>query len=220
MRFLFSQPNMIVRWLGQQDYLSCWQAMQKFTTERHADTPDEIWLLEHNPVFTQGQNGKAEHVLTAGVAGDIPIVKTDRGGQITYHGPGQLIVYTLIDLKRQQLNIREFVTLLENTIIEFLNPYTTQAYAKCKAPGVYVKDTKTAEEEHKICSIGLRIRRGCAYHGIAFNVDMDLTPFSQINPCGFPQLKMTQLAHLGGGSDILATAQQLFPYLLKRLQVN
>ncbi len=179
-----STSSVIIRDLGQQDYQVCWQMMQTFTQQRHENTPDEIWLLEHHPIFTQGQNGKAEHLLNPG---SIPVIQTDRGGQITYHGLGQLVIYTLIDLRRKKLNIREIVSLLENSVINILSQYGIQASAKSDAPGVYV-------ENKKICSVGLRIRRGCSYHGLAFNVSMDLQPFSRINPCGFSQLEMTQLA--------------------------
>ena len=177
-----------IRWLGRQEYLACWASMQQFTNARNDETMDEIWLLEHHPVFTQGQNGKPEHVLNPG---NIPIVQTDRGGQVTYHGPGQLMIYTLIDLKRKKLNVRELVTRLEQSIIDLLAEYGITALAKREAPGVYMDDKK-------ICSIGLRIRKGCAYHGIAFNVALDLEPFTRINPCGFKELQMTQFAELGG----------------------
>lgn len=179
-----------VRWLAKLDYIPCWQAMKQFTHNRDENTHDEIWLLEHTPVFTQGQNGKPEHILSPGI---IPIVKTDRGGQVTYHGPGQLMVYTLIDLRRKKLNVREFVTILEQSVIDLLAESKVNAYAKREAPGVYIKETGE-EREKKICSIGLRIRQGCTYHGIALNVNMDLKPFNLINPCGFVDLKMTQLA--------------------------
>jgi len=200
----------IIRWLGEQDYMSCWQAMKTFTDTRGTTTPDEIWLLEHKPVFTQGQNDKAEHVLNAG---NIPVVQTDRGGQVTYHGPGQLMVYTLIDLRRLKLNIRELVSLLEKSVIDLLAAHNITAYAKREAPGVYV-------ENQKICSIGLRIRRGCAYHGIAFNINMDLEPFSRINPCGFTGLKMVQLAELGGPDSTQEAGKQLIEYLIKNLGYN
>jgi lipoyl(octanoyl) transferase len=170
---------------GIQDYQHCWEEMKTFTNQRTPETTDEIWIVEHPPVFTQGQNGKPEHILQTS---QIPIVPTDRGGQVTYHGPGQWLIYTLVDVKRKKLNVREFVSALENSIIQFLAIYHIQANAKCKAPGVYVN-------EKKICSIGLRVRKGCSYHGLAFNIDMDLTPFSYINPCGFSELKMTQLKH-------------------------
>jgi lipoyl(octanoyl) transferase len=181
--------------------------MQQFTHHRHEQSIDEIWLLEHHPIFTQGQNGKAEHVLDSG---DIPVVKTDRGGQVTYHGPGQLIVYTLIDLQRKKLHVRQLVTLLEQSVIGLLADYGAPAYAKREAPGVYVAGKK-------ICSIGLRIRRGCAYHGIAFNVAMDLAPFARINPCGFTALEMTQFSALGGLNGTLETGHKLTNYLVKKL---
>ncbi|MBX3709600.1 MAG: lipoyl(octanoyl) transferase LipB [Gammaproteobacteria bacterium] len=196
-----------VRWLGKQDYTSCWHAMQEFTHHRNDETADEIWLLEHPPVFTQGQNGKVEHILNPG---NIPVVQTDRGGQVTYHGPGQLMVYTLIDLKRKHLNVREVVTILEQSVIELLSEYKITARAKCEAPGVYV-------ENKKICSIGLRIRRGCTYHGAAFNIFMDLEPFTRIHPCGFTMLEMTQFSALGGLKDTLESGRKLVNYLMKNL---
>jgi lipoyl(octanoyl) transferase len=196
-----------VRYLGQQDYATCWQAMREFTDTRDEQTLDEIWLLEHAPVFTQGQNGKAENVLNAGT---IPIIQTDRGGQVTYHGPGQLMLYLLVDLRRKHLNVRGLVTILEQSVIDLLAAYQINAAAKKEAPGVYV-DSK------KICSIGLRIRRGCSYHGIAFNVDMDLEPFNRINPCGFSGLQMTQFAELGGLASIEESGRQIVNYLMKTL---
>jgi lipoyl(octanoyl) transferase len=196
-----------IKWLGQQDYLSCWRAMQQFTNTRTEATKDEIWLLEHMPVFTQGQNGKPEHILAPGT---IPIIQTDRGGQVTYHGPGQLMVYILLDLKRKKFNVRKLVTLLEQSVIDLLFDYGISAKAEREAPGVYVNSKK-------ICSVGLRIRRGCSYHGIAFNIAMDLKPYSQINPCGFSDLKMTQLSELGGPGDIVETGRELINYLMKNL---
>lgn len=197
-----------IRWLGQQDYLATWQAMQQFTQQRNEATRDEIWLLEHHPVFTQGQNGKQEHVLDPGT---IPVIQTDRGGQVTYHGPGQLMVYTLIDLKRKKLNIRKLVTCLEQSVIDLLAEYGIIAEAKREAPGVYVK-------QNKICSIGLRIRKGCSYHGIAFNIAMDLGPFNRIHPCGFSQLKMTQLCEFTEVKGTLETGHHLVNYLMKNLR--
>lgn len=197
----------IVRWLGKQPYQPCWEKMQAFTQARNESTLDEIWLLEHFPVFTQGQNGKPEHVLNAG---DIPIVQTDRGGQVTYHGPGQLMVYTLVDLKRKKLNVRQLVTLLEQSIIDLLAEHRITAYAKADAPGIYVNDAK-------IGSIGLRIRKGCSYHGIAFNVALDLEPFTRINPCGFTALKMAQFSTLGGLSDTQQTGTALIKHLAANL---
>lgn len=173
-----------VRWLGRVDYEPAWHAMQDFTDRRGADTPDEIWLLEHPPVFTQGQAGKAEHLL---FPGDIPVVQVDRGGQVTYHGPGQLVAYILIDVRRQGIGVRDLVSLIENSLVQLLAGYNVTSRAKADAPGVYVNDAK-------IASLGLRIRRGCSFHGLALNVAMDLEPFRRINPCGYQGLRMTQLA--------------------------
>lgn len=173
-----------VRWLGQVDYEPAWHAMQEFTDRRDADSPDEIWLLEHPPVFTQGQAGKAEHLL---FPGGIPVVQVDRGGQVTYHGPGQLVAYVLIDVRRQGIGVRDLVNLIEHSLIELLARYNVSSRAKPDAPGVYV-------DEAKIASLGLRIRRGCSFHGLALNVDMDLEPFQRINPCGYQGMRMTQLA--------------------------
>lgn len=202
--------KIIVRWLGQQAYHQSWEAMRQFTDMRTEDTADEVWLLEHLPVFTQGQSGKAEHLLNPG---DIPIVQSDRGGQITYHGPGQLMVYTLVDLRRKKINIREFVSVLEQSIVDLLADYGIPAHAKPKAPGVYV-------EEKKIASIGLRVRKGCSFHGIAFNVGMDLGPFTRINPCGFAGLKMTQLSEFCGPRAVMEVGKELVKYLMRHLSYN
>ena len=169
--------------LGLKPYTTVWQDMKQFTCERHTDTLDELWLLEHQPVYTQGQAGKAEHILNTN---SIPIVQADRGGQVTYHGPGQLIAYTLIDIRRRNLGIRTLVCQLENLLIKLLATFDINAHTRCGSPGVYV-------DEKKIASLGLRVKNGCTYHGIALNVNMDLTPFSDINPCGYAQLKMTQM---------------------------
>lgn len=179
---------MIVRQLGTQDYIPIWNEMQSFTDNRDKDTPDEIWLVEHNPVFTQGQAGKEEHILAPG---DIPIVKVDRGGQVTYHGPGQQMMYILLDIRRLKTGVRELVTALEQCIVNTLKKDGIEAYPKADAPGVYVN-------EQKVCSVGLRIRKGCSFHGLAFNVNMDLSPFQRINPCGYQGLEMTDSARLGG----------------------
>lgn len=201
--------NIAIRWLGKQDYCKTWQAMQQFTERRTASTLDEIWLLEHDPVFTQGQNGKMEHVLHPG---NIPVVQTDRGGQITYHGPGQLMIYTLLDIKRKKLFIRKLVSLLEQTVIDFLASYNISAYARPEAPGVYIAPDK------KIASIGLRIKRGCSYHGIAFNIHTDLEPFTRINPCGFKNLAMTNLAQESKNTAaVKEIAEQFLPILAKNL---
>ena len=200
--------TVIVRTPGSQDYLVTWLAMQQFTHHRDMDTPDEIWLVEHSPVYTQGQNGKPEHILAPN---NIPVIQSDRGGQVTYHGPGQLIVYTLIDLKRKKLNTRGIVSLLEQSVVQFLaKNYQIDAYTKCEAPGVYVAN-------NKICSIGLRIRRGCTFHGLALNVAMDLNPFLSINPCGFPGMKMTQIKDLTKIVNITAAGKKLVELLIENL---
>lgn len=175
--------SVVVRHLGCVDYEPTWHAMQHFTQTRDADSSDEIWLLEHPRVFTQGQAGKAEHVLAAG---DIPVVQVDRGGQVTYHGPGQLVAYILVDVRRAGQGVRDLVTAIENSLIELLSQYAVSAQTRPNAPGVYVG-------EKKIASLGLRIRRGCSFHGLALNVDMDLQPFQRINPCGYAGMQMTQL---------------------------
>jgi lipoyl(octanoyl) transferase len=184
--------------------------MERFTLERGPTTPDEIWFLEHPPVFTLGMAGKMEHVLAPG---DIPVVQIDRGGQVTYHGPGQLVVYPLLDLRRQKLGVRELVEALENSVIDTLEGYGIQARNRRDAPGVYV-------DARKVCSIGIRVRRGCSYHGIAFNVAMDLEPFLRINPCGYAGLEMTQVSALGGPTSVSQVATDLVPALLERLGYN
>lgn len=201
--------QLTVRWLGhRKDYQPCWQAMQEFTQNRGEEAGDEIWLLEHAPVFTQGQNGKPEHVLNPG---DIPVVQTDRGGQVTYHGPGQLMIYTLIDLRRKKMNIRELVSQLEQTFVDFLAEYNIEAAANPAAPGVYVNGKK-------IASIGLRVRKGCSYHGVAFNVALDMEPFTRINPCGYSQLQMASLSELGGPKNTLEAGRGLIKHLMKNLR--
>ncbi|MCS2150549.1 lipoyl(octanoyl) transferase LipB [Scandinavium manionii] len=175
--------TLLVRQLGVQPYEPVSQAMHDFTDRRDETTPDEIWLVEHQPVFTQGQAGKAEHVL---VPGDIPVVQSDRGGQVTYHGPGQQVMYVLLDLKRRKLGVRELVTLLEQTVVNTLAEFGIESHPRADAPGVYVG-------EQKICSLGLRIRKGCSFHGLALNVAMDLSPFLRINPCGYAGMEMTQM---------------------------
>ncbi|XXF08009.1 lipoyl(octanoyl) transferase LipB [Pseudomonas sp. D2-3] len=178
--------DLIVRHLGQVDYLPTLEAMRRLTAERDEATPDEIWLLQHPQVFTQGQAGKPEHLLAPG---DIPVVQVERGGQVTYHGPGQLVGYLMLDLRRLDLGVRELVTIMEQALVEVLASYGVEAAPKADAPGVYVKGDK-------IASLGLRVRRGCSFHGLALNVDMDMTPFQRINPCGYAGLQMTQLRDL------------------------
>ena len=179
--------NINIRRLGLQDYQETWQDMRSFTEQRTSETNDELWIVEHRPVYTLGLNGSKAHLLNTG---NIPVIQSDRGGQVTYHGPGQLIMYPLIDIARLQLGVRQLVTMLEQAMIETLSQYGIHAAAKADAPGVYVADKK-------IGSVGLRIRKGCSYHGLSLNNNMDLTPFNNINICGFPELKVTQLAEQG-----------------------
>ncbi|HEY1027302.1 MAG TPA: lipoyl(octanoyl) transferase LipB [Pseudomonas sp.] len=178
--------NLVVRHLGLVDYQPTLEAMRQLTRERDAQTADEIWLLQHPKVFTQGQAGKAEHLLAPG---DIPVVQVERGGQVTYHGPGQLVAYLMLDLRRLDLGVRELVTAMEQSLVDLLAHYGVEAAPKADAPGVYVNGDK-------IASLGLRVSRGCSFHGLALNVDMDMTPFLRINPCGYAGLKMVQLKDL------------------------
>jgi lipoyl(octanoyl) transferase len=196
-----------VRELGLIEYRSAWQAMQQFTNTRDADSDDEIWLLQHPPVFTQGQAGKAEHLL---FPGDIPVVQVDRGGQVTYHGPGQLVGYLLLDVRRLGIGVRELVSRIERSLIDLLAEYGVEATAKPDAPGVYVNGAK-------IASLGLRIRNGRSFHGLALNVDMDLEPFRRINPCGYAGLPMTQMRDLVGPIDICQVADRLREQLVRQL---
>lgn len=189
--------NVVVRQLGLQDYRPVWQSMTDFTNQRTPETPDELWLVEHPPVFTQGQAGKPEHLL---LPGDIPVIQTDRGGQVTYHGPGQLVAYPLLDLRRLKMGVRDLVSAIEQTIVAMLAVYGIEAYPKPDAPGVYVAGDK-------IASLGLRVRRGCSFHGLALNVDMDLEPFQRINPCGYEGLAMTQMRDLLPEPPVLAEVQ-------------
>jgi lipoyl(octanoyl) transferase len=192
---------------GLHPYEPVYRQMREFTLARTGETPDELWFLEHEPVFTQGQAGKAEHVLAPGA---IPVVQSDRGGQVTYHGPGQLMGYVLVDLQRLGYGIRSLVTRLEQATVDLLAGYGIDAAARRDAPGVYVG-------ARKICSLGLRVRKGCTYHGLALNVAMDLEPFARINPCGFKGLAMTQIAELGGPGDVAAVARDLEPHLTRHL---
>ncbi|EGR0086257.1 lipoyl(octanoyl) transferase LipB [Vibrio vulnificus] len=201
------QNQLVVKRLGRRDYQPVWQAMHEFTDTRNEETPDEVWLVEHNPVFTQGQAGKAEHLLNTG---DIPVVQSDRGGQVTYHGPGQLVAYFLINLRRKKLGVRDLVTTIENLVINTLKAYNIDSAARPDAPGVYV-------DGRKICSLGLRIRKGCSFHGLALNVNMDLSPFLRINPCGYQGMEMVQVSELGGPTDIALVEQQLVKELVNLL---
>ena len=203
-----SERELIVRQLGRQRYMPIWQKMQSFTDTRDEHTADEIWLVEHEPVFTQGQAGKAEHLLNTG---DIEVIQVDRGGQVTYHGPGQQMMYVLFNLRRLNIGVRELVTWLEECIIDTLKDYDIDAYAKADAPGVYVNDSKVA-------SLGLRVRRGCSFHGLALNVNMDLSPFLRINPCGYSGMAMTQMtAETSKGVSFEAVTARLDYYLQQRL---
>jgi lipoyl(octanoyl) transferase len=197
----------LLKWLGRAEYEPTWRAMQAFTEQRGPETRDEIWFLEHPPVFTLGMNAAREHVLAPG---DIPLVQIDRGGQVTYHGPGQLVVYPLIDVRRRALGVRQLVMALENGIIALLASWNITAEGRRDAPGIYV-------EGRKLASIGLRIRRGCSYHGLAFNVAMDLEPFRRINPCGYRGLEVTDLRALGVSLELRSTAEMLAPHLLGAL---
>lgn len=197
----------VVRHLGEVDYLKTWREMRDFTDARDKDTADEFWFLQHPPVYTLGKNGKPEHILNAQ---DIPVVNSDRGGQVTYHGPGQVVVYTLLDLNRLKIGVRELVTLMEQSVIELLADYGIESCARRDAPGVYVNNAK-------IAALGLRVRKGCSLHGLAFNVDMDLEPFSRINPCGYEGLEVTQLNDLVKDVEIEEVVGNLQQQLLKNL---
>jgi len=195
---------------GRQDYVPLWREMQAFTDSRDDDTPDEIWFVEHPPVFTMGLNASEEHLLAPG---DIPVVQIDRGGQVTFHGPGQLMVYPLIDLRRSNTGVRTLVTALEQSVVDLALEHAVKAVADPKAPGVYV-------DGDKLASVGLRIRRGSSFHGMALNVDIDLEPFSRINPCGYAELKMTDLRRLGIALDLAQSAEKLLPHFLQHLDTK
>jgi len=192
---------------GRQDYVPLWREMQAFTDNRDEATPDEIWFVEHPPVFTMGLNASKEHLLAPG---DIPVVQIDRGGQVTFHGPGQLMVYPLIDLRRSNIGVRTLVTALEQSVVDLVAEFNVEAAARADAPGVYVNGEKLA-------SVGLRIRRGASFHGMALNVDIDLEPFSRINPCGYAELQMTDLNRLGINVQLEETAEKLLPHFLQHV---
>jgi lipoyl(octanoyl) transferase len=199
-------PSVLVRRLGRQSYEPVWRAMQAFTDTRGPDTPDELWVLEHDPVFTLGQAGKWEHVL---LPGEIPVVPVDRGGQVTYHGPGQIVAYPLFDLRRLKIGVRELVTRIEQAIIDTLDTWNIGAARRDGAPGVYVGDAKVA-------ALGIRVRRGCTFHGLSFNVAMDLEPFHRINPCGYQGLQVTSVLDLGGPSGMQAVKPVLLAQLARQ----
>lgn len=201
-------PQLQLRELGLVDYQPTLDAMKAFTDDRDAETPDELWLLQHPRVFTQGQAGKAEHVLAPG---DIPVIQVDRGGQVTYHGPGQWVIYLMVDIRRHQLGVRDLVTLIEQSIVQLLGEYGIDGAARADAPGVYVAGDK-------IAALGLRVRRGCSYHGLSLNVDMDLEPFQRINPCGYEGLQVTSMAQLlEAAPDMEAVGRRLLAILSERL---
>jgi len=202
-------PAPVLRHLGRVEYQPTWRAMQRFTEERSAATPDEVWFLEHPPVFTLGVNASRAHLIAPG---DIPVVQIDRGGQVTYHGPGQLVVYPLIDLRRLGFGIRDFVTALERAVIDLAAQFGIAAECRRNAPGVYVAGAKLA-------SVGVRVRRGGSFHGLALNVALDLEPFTRINPCGYEGLAMTQLSTLGGPRSVPAAAAALEPHLMRALRL-
>ncbi len=201
---------MQIKDLGPVDYQSTVNAMQSFTLERDAETEDELWLLEHHPVFTQGANGDPSHIL---MDSTIPIVTTDRGGQVTYHGPGQLVVYTLVDIRRAKMGVRRMVTHLEQTVTSILAHYDIDAYARPDAPGVYV-------DEQKIASLGLRVKRGACYHGLSLNIDMDLVPFSYINPCGYAGMEVIDMTSLGIDISMSEAKQQFVSAFQQQTQLG
>ena len=199
-----------IRSLGLQDYVPLWRAMQSFTEERNAATPDEIWFTEHPPVFTLGLNASREHLLAPG---DIPVVQIDRGGQVTYHGPGELMIYPLIDLRRAGLGVRDLVTALEQSVVDLTAEWAIAAASRSDAPGVYVAG-------RKIASVGLRVRRGASYHGMALNIEVDLEPFSRINPCGFNDLEVTDLRTLGVQDNMMQIQARVQEHLLRHLRMQ
>jgi len=201
-------PPLQVKPLGLSDYQATWDGMKSFTRRRDPQTPDELWITEHAPVFTQGLNGRAEHLLDPG---DIPVVQVDRGGQVTYHGPGQLVLYCLIDIARRGFGVKSLVSRIEASVIELLAGYAIEAHTRPGAPGVYV-------DRAKIAALGLRIRKGCCYHGLSLNVDMDLAPFTRINPCGYKDLAVTQLRDFGVSDSVERVGLKLAEILTRNLQ--
>jgi lipoyl(octanoyl) transferase len=201
---------LVIRHLGQVDYETAWHDMQTFTNSRDHNTPDELWFLEHPPVFTLGRNGKQEHLHNTG---EIAVINTDRGGQVTYHGPGQLIVYPLLNITRRQLGVQSLVRILEQAVIDLCTDYRIDAQRREKAPGVYV-------DRHKLAALGLRIRKGCSFHGLSLNIDMDLTPFSMIDPCGYAGMEVTQLRDLGVKAPMTTITDQFQSHLEHLLKMH
>lgn len=208
---MIENKKIIIRQLGLRDYIPVWEEMLEFTVARDDKTPDEVWLLQHTAVFTQGLNGKPDHIVDPG---DISVVQVDRGGQVTYHGPGQIIAYILVDLNRREWGVRHLVSAIEKTIIGLLREYGLEAYAKSSAPGVYIS---LNQQDAKIASLGLRIKRGRSYHGLSLNVDMDLEPFNRINPCGYNGLQIAQLSDLVEFGSLITVGEKLVHHLQQQL---
>jgi lipoyl(octanoyl) transferase len=215
------KPLLIIKYLGRSNYEETWQAMKQFTDQRDANTADELWITEHDPVFTQGLNGKPEHILQAS---NIPVVQIDRGGQITYHGPGQLVLYCLLNIQRLGFGVRTLVSIIEQSIVELLVRYDIDAFSRRDAPGVYVNLTSVEYDEvqsgqiAKIAALGLRIRKGCCYHGLSLNINMDLKPFSNINPCGFEGLAVTQMMELNSSVSVEKVGRELAAILSQNMR--
>ncbi|ASG66120.1 octanoyltransferase [Idiomarina piscisalsi] len=202
--------TLIIRTLGRQPYEPVWHAMQAFTNQRDETTADELWVVEHDPVFTQGQAGKEEHLLAPG---DIPVIQVDRGGQVTYHGPGQVVIYFLLDIRRLKYGVRQLVNRIEQTIVDMLADYNIEAAARRDAPGVYVSGDK-------VCSLGLRIRKGCSFHGLALNVNMDMEPFARINPCGLTGIQMVQTKDMNGPQSFDEAANAVIKHFTDALSYS
>lgn len=216
-----TKPLLIIKYLGRSNYEETWQAMKQFTDQRDANTADELWITEHDPVFTQGLNGKPEHILQSS---NIPVVQIDRGGQITYHGPGQLVLYCLLNIQRLSFGVRTLVSIIEQSIVELLVRYDIDAFSRRDAPGVYVNLASVGYDEvqsgqiAKIAALGLRIRKGCCYHGLSLNINMDLKPFSNINPCGFEGLAVTQMVELNSSVSVEKVGRELAAILSQKMR--
>jgi lipoyl(octanoyl) transferase len=216
-----TKPLLIIKYLGRSNYEETWQAMKQFTDQRDTNTADELWITEHDPVFTQGLNGKPEHILQSS---NIPVVQIDRGGQITYHGPGQLVLYCLLNIQRLSFGVRTLVSIIEQSIVELLVRYDIDAFSRRDAPGVYVNLASVGYDEvqsgqiAKIAALGLRIRKGCCYHGLSLNINMDLKPFSNINPCGFEGLAVTQMVELNSSVSVEKVGRELAAILSQKMR--
>jgi lipoyl(octanoyl) transferase len=203
-------PELIIRNKGFCDYGEAYTAMSQFTDSRDLTTTDEIWCLQHSPVYTLGLNGHRKHIINSG---EIPVIETDRGGQVTYHGPGQLMVYLLVDIKRKSISVKDYVHRLEQSVIDMLEVYDVVGHRRESAPGVYV-------DNKKISALGIRVRKGCSYHGLSLNIDMDLTPYSGIHPCGYSDLEVTQMCEVGIDENLLQITNTLIPCLLRQMQYS